>query len=121
MQSITLNTSTFFFRPWTLTPGCPEVPHISLINLTQVGLAKAYFPLADHDKGRHSADHASPTHTFSSREAWADYIGGHVVSKNAERIITSLLTQTIAGSQYEKEIEDDEKDEFEYRLAELLR
>ena len=95
------------------------MPHISLINLTQSSLAEAYFPSTEHDRGRHSSEHATPTHTFSSREAWADYIGGHVVSKNAERIIKSLLTQTIAGSQYEKEIEDDEKDEFEYRLAEL--
>ena len=41
-----------------------------------------------------------------------NYIDGHVVSKNAERLIKNMLMQTIASSQYDKEANaDEEKDE----------
>ena len=41
-----------------------------------------------------------------------NYVNGHGVSKNAERIIKIMLTQTIAISQYDKETDaDEEKDE----------
>ena len=44
--------------------------------------------------------------------AWNDYIDGHVVSRNAVRIITSLLLQTIAATQIaNEEVADDDKDE----------
>ena len=48
----------------------------------------------------------------SARNGWVDYIDGHVVSRNAVRLIKTMLLQTIASSQYAKEAEDDaEKDE----------
>ena len=91
------------FRPWTLTQGCPEVPHVSLINLTQSSLQEAYSRSTDPNKRRRSSDDAAPTCTLSFRQARSDYIDGHVVSKNAERIIKNMLMQSIASSQYDKE------------------
>ena len=48
----------------------------------------------------------------SARNGWVDYIDGHVVSRNAVRLIKTMLLQTTASNQYDKEAEDDaEKDE----------
>ena len=101
-----------FFRPWTLTHGCPEVPHVSLLNLTQSSLQEAYSRFTEPNKRRRVPDKATSTCSLSSRQAWMNYIDGHVVSKNAERLIKNMLMQTIASSQYDEEANaDEEKDE----------
>ena len=95
--------------------GSPEVPHMSLLNFTQADLEIMYGHLKKPAKRRRiMGKQASVNSTTKSyANAWQDYIEGHVVSEHARRLIQSFLMNTMAASQHDEKVDDEEADASE--------
>ena len=92
---------SMFFRPWSLNLGCVRVPHVTLLAYTSREVNEFY------EKMAHCRETMGKRRRMVGKqqvlqqnfvEAWKDYINGHVVSLNAEKLIRSFLLHTIAAS-----------------------
>ena len=90
---------SLFFRPWTLHAPRDGIPH-----LAQLGLSGA----REGDDGRQEAASAKLGNSTNFKNSWQQYIRGNVMSRHAARLISSVMTMTLAKS---SEFEHEEADE----------
>ena len=94
---------SLFFRPWSLTNCCLDVPYLKHLCLTREHLSLIYM-VKETVRTRMRGLQAPPGSVTTSgavdfRKAWQSYVQGHIVSHHSRQLIQSVLLNTMARTE----------------------